>query len=962
MKTTTTQILLCLLLLITLIVQNSPVGAQNVDMKTTSATIAKHARELNLTPSNLLNYRISDAYHDKASGATIVFLQQTSKGVDVFNAIKTVAIKNDKILSAAGSFNDDIESAAASYAGKRTIQAADAVRTALQHLSLSSPAAISAIMNTGGEINFGKLGVSSVDVKAKQLWIFDEQNTSAALHWQVEIQPLRKSDYWLVNVDAWKGAVTSKLNLTISCDWQHPVNAMAAAVTPPDTTAPVEEAVDTSILPEGGAYRVIAYPAESPVHPGGHPHFDVNPWNKSGMDNPAVTFKWYADSTGSFDSSRSNNVLAQEDVNGNNGFGIGAHSYFPAPHLLFQRKPDLTQDPKLEKNQQFAITNLFYWNNLMHDVTYQYGFDEVSGNFQNSNMGRGGKSNDYVLADAQDGSGTDNANFSTPSDGNKPRMQMFLWNTGSTLKVNSPAEFSGFKTALESAFSANNKLDDKGPITGEVILVNDDAAGTTHIACGPVFNASALAGKIALIDRGTCTFTEKVMIAQKAGAIAVIMINNVPGYPITMGGANDSIVIPAEMISLETGDSMKLYLATQPPVLVTMAPGIRIDGDLDNGIIAHEYGHGVSSRLTGGPRTVTCLINAEEAGEGWSDYLALMTTTNWTKSMLSDGAAKRPIGNFVIGQTPDGGGIRAFPYSTDMSINPWTYADMTATGGEVHIIGEIWCATVWDMTWNIIEQNGFIDGNLFNAASTGGNNIAMQLVMEGMKLQPCRPGFIDARNGILKADTLLYGGRYSAAIWKAFARRGMGLYASQGSSNSTADQVADFTEPTTTMPIAKTGLEAAKQHNTTFLTWNRSNFTSSSPLMVERSRDGIHFTTIGTAAGSSFTDVSPADGNNTYRLSQLEKSGKKVYTNLCSVEFNMVTITPNPAKDFIAVTVNGNTQPLTITLLGSNGQKISTYKMNGSFRQIHLPAVASGVYYVLITGDNVSYKNRIVVQ
>ena len=44
------------------------------------------------------------------------------------------------------------------------------------------------------------------------------------------------------------------------------------------------------------------------------------------------------------------------------------------------------------------------------------------------------------------------------------------------------------------------------------------------------------------------------------------------------------------------------------------------DSDLDNGVIAHEYGHGISNRLTGGPTTVTCLNNAEQMGEGWSDW------------------------------------------------------------------------------------------------------------------------------------------------------------------------------------------------------------------------------------------------------------------------------------------------------------------------------------------------------
>jgi len=167
--------------------------------------------------------------------------------------------------------------------------------------------------------------------------------------------------------------------------------------------------------------------------------------------------------------------------------------------------------------------------------------------------------------------------------------------------------------------------------------------------------------------------------------------------------------------------------------------------------------------------------------------------------------------------------------------------------------------------------------------------------VEGLKLQPCSPGFIDARDAILKADTLFFGAHYSCAIWKAFAKRGMGVFAQQGSSNSTSDQVADFTVPAPLMPVAK---ENAKQ----------------SVAAV-------------TALGSG-----------------------------------QISIMPNPAKNFINVTVKGNTKPLTITLLGSNGQKISTYTMNNQSKQINLPALSSGIYYVNIIGEGVSSKNRIIIQ
>ena len=79
-------------------------------------------------------------------------------------------------------------------------------------------------------------------------------------------------------------------------------------------------------------------------------------------------------------------------------------------------------------NQKVAVTNLFYLNNVVHDRLYGYGFTEAAGNFQTNNFGKGGFGNDPVNAEAQDGGGTNNANFGTPGDGSRPRMQMYLWN------------------------------------------------------------------------------------------------------------------------------------------------------------------------------------------------------------------------------------------------------------------------------------------------------------------------------------------------------------------------------------------------------------------------------------------------------------------------------------------------------------------------------------------------------
>ena len=92
---------------------------------------------------------------------------------------------------------------------------------------------------------------------------------------------------------------------------------------------------------------------------------------------------------------------------------------------------------------------------------------------------------------------------------------------------------------------------------------------------------------------------------------------------------------------------------------------------------------------------------------------------------------------------------------------------------------------LWEMYWNLVGEFGY-DPDLYNG--TGGNNLAYQLSLDGMKLQPCQPGFVTGRDGILAADQANYDGDLACHIWTAFAERGVGSAASQGSSNVVGDE------------------------------------------------------------------------------------------------------------------------------------------------------------------------------
>jgi len=125
-----------------------------------------------------------------------------------------------------------------------------------------------------------------------------------------------------------------------------------------------------------------------------------------------------------------NNVEAYLDTNAdnvadnNNGAGLSVgHATSATQDFTFPFST--TVDPRTQ--QAAVVTNLFYYNNIMHDFSYNLGFTETARNFQVNNFGRGGTGNDSVRAEAQDGSGTNNANFATPPDGSRPRMQQFLF-------------------------------------------------------------------------------------------------------------------------------------------------------------------------------------------------------------------------------------------------------------------------------------------------------------------------------------------------------------------------------------------------------------------------------------------------------------------------------------------------------------------------------------------------------
>jgi minor extracellular serine protease Vpr len=136
------------------------------------------------------------------------------------------------------------------------------------------------------------------------------------------------------------------------------------------------------------------------------------------------------------------------------------------------------------------------------------------------------------------------------------------------LQVHEPADIAGIYEAAEGAISV--PLATTGPLTHQVV------AAEPLDACAPLTNPAEVAGNFALVIRGTCTFAEKHLAVQDAGAVGIIVFNNVPGDPIVMGGESAGINIPGVMISLDDGNLILGALTEGETVTATMSPDIVI--------------------------------------------------------------------------------------------------------------------------------------------------------------------------------------------------------------------------------------------------------------------------------------------------------------------------------------------------------------------------------------------------
>jgi extracellular elastinolytic metalloproteinase len=430
-----------------------------------------------------------------------------------------------------------------------------------------------------------------------------------------------------------------------------------------------------------------------------------------------------------------NNAHAYLDANADNAPDSGGASVTDGNFLT---AVDLASAPSTTSNRNVAVQNLFYLNNVVHDRLYAVGFDEAAGNFQG---------NDPVNAEAQDGSGTDNANFSTPTDGSSPRMQMYLW---SGAGPDHYLDVSGGPTYGAHGAEFGPALTTSG-FAGAIAAVKTGTALSD--GCGTV---SGVSGKIALVARGNCDFTVKVMNAQNAGATGVVVANNAgTTESFTMGGTSRKIRIPAIMIGHDDGDALAAMSNATGTMRKSSTAPLQIDGDIDADVVFHEYGHGLTWRMIGnmsGPI-------AGALGEGCSDTVAFLLNGD---DRIGEYAYSSPLG------------IRRYAYEG----YPLSYGAMNS--GEVHNDGELMGAIMWKLR-GLYIANGLTSDDL------------LADWVRSMNYIPSAPSYENMRDGMLQSTDA----SRDCLVWQAYASFGVGQGSRAVIRGSRVTITESFTKPAT---------------------------------------------------------------------------------------------------------------------------------------------------------------------
>jgi extracellular elastinolytic metalloproteinase len=336
---------------------------------------------LGLSPKDLAGHVLAGEVYSKVTGTRRLYFNQTYRDVSVYNGQLQINTNRDgRVISLINTFVADL--ARSVNALEPQIGPVEAMLAVAEHLEIElfeKPRVLSVGKNSEQVSRLMSREMSRDPIIAKLFW-FPVGPGETRLVWNLQVQTLDSLHWYEFNVDAVSAEIWTRF------DW-----------------------VDS------GVYRVYEQPVESPQHTTPLPPADARSLVIDPEDSFASPAGWFSGGI-----MAGNNVHACPDTSPEDDV---CDSNPPCSGTTCDFSINLSGAPSTYVAA--ATANLFYWNNVIHDIQYQYGFDEAAGNFQEDDFGNGGLGSDSVNAQVQDGGGNCNANFLTPPDGSNPRMQMY---------------------------------------------------------------------------------------------------------------------------------------------------------------------------------------------------------------------------------------------------------------------------------------------------------------------------------------------------------------------------------------------------------------------------------------------------------------------------------------------------------------------------------------------------------
>jgi hypothetical protein len=756
--------------------------------------LGKYASRYRLSGADIADLRVASV-HDTGTGAIIVKLKQTVGGIEVFrDEMNVIMNRKLQLIAISGYVTGGTEAVLvdSATAGGFKLTPAQAVASAAADLSGSavSPTVVRATKNP----------VAQVSVKGQSTYSYFTADLGGSAQMS---EPARVKQVMYHTDKGFVPAYYVEEQVSVPSEDATTISEDGAAVqTEALYYAYVISAADGQLLfrknlTENDAYTYRVWAGTSGVFtPFDGPQGNVGPYPTaalSGFNTPFVSPNDVTLQNSPFSKNdpwlpagatetTGNNADAYVDLGSGDGFQAATdfRATVTAPGQ-FLHTFDPNALPNTNEQRQAAVQQLFFDNNFLHDWYYDSGFDEAAGNAQADNFGRGGVAGDSIKAEGQDSSGTNNANMSTPSDGGRPRMQMYIFSGATFNNVLSPAAAAGARGA--GTWQSGPQSFD---YTGDVFIPANFGCTAADYTGG--------SGKIALVnfEGGTCSFGTKRNTAIAAGATGFILVwvSTSPDQLVNVTGAGAGTV-PLSTMSWNGAAAIKTQVGLSNTVNLRMYRGINNDGTIDNQIIFHEWGHYLSNRLVGDAVGLGS-NQARSMGEGWGDFNAMLLTVREGDDLKPANAnfnGAYGLAGYATGHSEVLEsyyyGIRRAPYSTDMTKNGYTFKHISdgqglpstspatisngAPNSEVHASGEVWATMLWECYASLLRDTGRLTFAQAQDRMKG-------YLVASLKMTPVNPTFTEARDAVLAA-AYANDPADGDLFMQAFAKRGMGINA-----------------------------------------------------------------------------------------------------------------------------------------------------------------------------------------